>query len=569
MLSRRKFITTSTALLGGAAVGGAVVLSTRASATGSTLSIALQNTTTSSTVYAYITGQAIDSGNALFLLQADGHTPYYPASPGSTGSALGVNCAIPLGAPGSTTTVTVPHIAGGRIWFSIGSPITFLLNPGPALVEPSVTNAADPSIGVRWDFCEFTFNNAQLYANISYVDFVSIPVSMTLTDGAGAVQHVAGMPSNGLDTVCAGLNAQHAADGAGWNNLVVTAGGQNLRALSPNSGVVGNSSLFSGYFDSYVNQVWSKYSTSTLSVDTQASWGTVTGQVAGGLLTFNGVGSFAKPSAADIFSCSSGPFATTSPEMGALTARISAALNRSTLLSDPNQPDGEQPANYYTNPVTNHYSRIVHAANLDGRGYAFPYDDVVPTNGTDQSGAVFSGNPALLTIAVGGGTAASSSPSPSAVASASASASATAIAPSGGTVSAYSTIQAESYGSHNGTQTEACSDTGGGQDVGYIANGDWLGYPNVDFGSGGATQFKARVASGAAASVSGLVQVALDSPTAAPVGSFALGSTGGWQSWKTVPTNMSKVTGVHTVYLTFASGQPADFVNVNWFTFTS
>jgi hypothetical protein len=24
---------------------------------------------------------------------------------------------------------------------------------------------------------------------------------------------------------------------------------------------------------------------------------------------------------------------------------------------------------------------------------------------------------------------------------------------------------------------------------------------------------------------------------------------------------------VHTVYLTFASGQPADFVNVNWFTF--
>jgi hypothetical protein len=255
--------------------------------------------------------------------------------------------------------------------------------------------------------------------------------------------------------------------------------------------------------------------------------------------------------------------------MGALTARISAALNRSTLLSDPNQPDGEQPANYYTNPVTNHYSRIVHAANLDGRGYAFPYDDVVPTNGTDQSGAVFSGNPALLTIAVGGGTAASSSPSASASAVASASASASATAPSGGTVSAYSTIQAESYSSHNGTQTEACSDTGGGLDVGYIANGDWLGYPNVDFGTGGATQFKARVASGAAASVSGLVQVALDSPTAAPVGNFALGSTGGWQAWKTVPANIGKVTGKHTVYLTFASGQPADFVNVNWFTFTS
>ena len=27
------------------------------------------------------------------------------------------------------------------------------------------------------------------------------------------------------------------------------------------------------------------------------------------------------------------------------------------------------------------------------------------------------------------------------------------------------------------------------------------------------------------------------------------------------------MTGTHTVYLTFTSGQPADFVNVNWFTF--
>jgi hypothetical protein len=27
------------------------------------------------------------------------------------------------------------------------------------------------------------------------------------------------------------------------------------------------------------------------------------------------------------------------------------------------------------------------------------------------------------------------------------------------------------------------------------------------------------------------------------------------------------VTGVYTVYLTFTSGQPADFVNVNWLSF--
>src|ERR1700712_4868886 len=136
-----------------------------APATGATLSIALQNQTTSSTVYAYITGQALDRGNAWFLLSADGRTPYYPSSPASVGSPIQQNCAIALGAPGNTVTVTIPHIAGGRIWFSIDTPLIFLLNPGPALVEPSVTNTSDPNVNNNWGFAEFTFNSDQLYAN--------------------------------------------------------------------------------------------------------------------------------------------------------------------------------------------------------------------------------------------------------------------------------------------------------------------------------------------------------------------------------------------------------------------
>jgi hypothetical protein len=565
VINRRKLLSVSAVAIGGTALGvGAGALTSRASATTATLQIALQNTTTSNTVYAYVTGQAINNNNALMLLESDGRTVYYPASPSSTGAALGADCAIPLGGPGSTTTITIPQIAGGRIWFSIGSPITFLLNPGPGLVEPSVSNSSDPNIDIQWDFCEFTYNSSQIYANISYVDFVSIPISLSLTNSSGAVQSVSGMPTSGLNTVCSNLIAQNNADGAGWNKLIVTSNGANLRALSPNNGIVMDSSLFSGYFQPYVNQVWSQYSGESLTVDTQASWGSVSGKVSGGELTFAGVGSFAQPAAADIFSCSTGPFANASGEMGALIARISAAFNRTTLLIDSDQPDDENPANYYKNSITNHYARIVHAANLDGRGYAFPYDDVAPTGGADQSGFVADPNPTLLTVAVGGGTAtAGSGPT----ASPSASATATSGGGSGGTVSAYSTIQAASYNANNGTQTETTTDTGGGQDVGYIDNGCWLAYDNVAFGSTGANQFVARVASGAAAGVGGLVEVALDSPSATPVGSFSISSTGGWQSWQTVPANISLVTGTHTVYLVFSSGQPADFVNVHWFTF--
>ncbi|GGX00826.1 glycoside hydrolase family 16 protein [Streptomyces chartreusis] len=139
--------------------------------------------------------------------------------------------------------------------------------------------------------------------------------------------------------------------------------------------------------------------------------------------------------------------------------------------------------------------------------------------------------------------------------------------PPTGNRDAYSAIQAESYDSQGGVGTESTSDSGGGQNIASLANGDWALYRGVNFGSPAANQFVGRVASGAASGVSGLVEVRLDSRGNAPVGSFAVGSTGGWQSWRTVPANITGVTGTHDVYLTFSSGQPADFVNVNWFNF--
>ena len=65
-----------------------------------------------------------------------------------------------------------------------------------------------------------------------------------------------------------------------------------------------------------------------------------------------------------------------------------------------------------------------------------------------------------------------------------------------------------------------------GNQVAQLSNDDYLEYSNINFGSG-SSQFHARVASGAANGVSGLVEVVLDNPSNAPVGSFAVGNTGG------------------------------------------
>ncbi|KAK5110015.1 hypothetical protein LTR62_006382 [Meristemomyces frigidus] len=370
-----------------------------------TLQVALQNQTNSSTVYAYITGQAIQNNNALFLLQADARTPYYPPNPSQTGTKIGVNISIPLGAPGNTVTATIPEIAGGRIWFSVGAPLVFAVNPGPGLVEPSVFNPSDPNINTNFGFAEFTFNSSQVFANISYVDFVALPISLTLQDTSGHVQHVSGLPSNGLQTIANGLTAQTQKDGRRWSSLIVNnSSGQLLRILSPNSGILLNPSWFQPYWTDYINAVYSQYSSQPLTIDTQASFGNVTGTVnASNVLNYGAGGSFAKPSAADIFSCSTGPFATGSNgETNTIIPRLSAAFNRSTLLLSNNTPNGTTASQYYTNATTNHYARIVHAANLDGLGYAFPYDDVTPDGGAPQEGAVFSGAPVLMTLAVGG-----------------------------------------------------------------------------------------------------------------------------------------------------------------------
>ncbi|KAJ5632503.1 hypothetical protein N7490_008842 [Penicillium lividum] len=370
----------------------------------STLNFALVNNTGSDTVYAYITGLAIDNNNALFLLQADGQTAYYPTSPSSTITALAQNCAIPLGASGNTKTVTIPHLAGARLWFSLNAQLTFYLNPGPALVEPSSSNPSDPNYNIYWDFCEFTWNSAELFVNISMVDFFCLPIALALENTSGVTQTVKGLPSGALDTICTALQTQHNSDGAGWDQLIVTTGGANLRAVSPNTGITLSSSLFNTYYDSYVKQVWSKYTSDTLTVDTQASAGSLTATVSNNTLNFSSDSiSYTQPTSAAIFSNSSGTFAVSGDSTkDAITARLAAAFNRSTLLIDTNQPDGEVVADYYSNSITNHYARICHQTALDGRGYAFPYDDVGPSGGVDQSGSVSDGSPKLLTVTVGG-----------------------------------------------------------------------------------------------------------------------------------------------------------------------
>jgi len=127
-------------------------------------------------------------------------------------------------------------------------------------------------------------------------------------------------------------------------------------------------------------------------------------------------------------------------------------------------------------------------------------------------------------------------------------------------------IEAESFDAQSGVQTETTGDVGGGQNVGWLANGDWTRYDRVDFGAG-AGRVQARVAS--AVSTNDRLEIRLDDVQGPAVASITMPNTGGWQSWQTVTADLSEtVTGVHDVYLVVVN-DPAwqDVGNVNWLTF--
>lgn len=106
--------------------------------------------------------------------------------------------------------------------------------------------------------------------------------------------------------------------------------------------------------NTYTISVFSQYSSQQLTVNTQASFGNVSGEVGNNTLTFPDGVSFGRPTAGDIFSNSTGPFATGSnAEVNAIIPRLAAAWNRSTLLLSNSQPNGVQPSQYYQNATTN------------------------------------------------------------------------------------------------------------------------------------------------------------------------------------------------------------------------
>jgi hypothetical protein len=131
------------------------------------------------------------------------------------------------------------------------------------------------------------------------------------------------------------------------------------------------------------------------------------------------------------------------------------------------------------------------------------------------------------------------------------------------TIAAAQQIQASSYTEISNLQSEPCTDSDGGFDLGYAVDGSWLEYDNLDFRSG-VTAVDVRWAS---AGSGGTLEFHLDSTSGPMIAQGGLPVTGGWETWQTYPMTVSGAQGLHKLFVIFHGTGTSGLGNLNWFRF--
>jgi hypothetical protein len=345
----------------------------------------VNNSGRSGPVYIYDLGTNLATGQQGWA-DAGGGFHAWPAGGNPPTAAPDASIAGP--ANGGSVTIRIPKFSG-RVYFSYGQKLVFKLTTG-GLVQPAVQNPSDPNRNILFNWSEYTLNDAGIWINSTQVDMFSAPYAVSV--GTKTTGHLKPGGYTGF------FNALKGQPG-GWANLIQTApDGSILRALSPGHGIE-TGALPSTAMSDYVNRVWTRYSSSTLTVTPFADQPNTKyfGRVSGNVMNFTNsagqvVTSFQKPDANSIFGCFNLLDAPNDLVRGPISRTLCAGYNRATLLTSSNQPDLNA-ADFYVDTVCNQYARKIHAQMVDGKAYAFAFDDV----GNFES-LVNDGNPASATM---------------------------------------------------------------------------------------------------------------------------------------------------------------------------
>ncbi|MDJ0718119.1 MAG: beta-1,3-glucanase family protein, partial [Prochloraceae cyanobacterium] len=168
-----------------------------------------------------------------------------------------------------------------------------------------------------------------------------------------------------------------------FDSLIRTVDKTQLRILAPQK----DSTFDPAYFDPYIVQAWQQYQSQSLTLQplpyngaTYISTGSVDANNVFNFVTTPGntKHTIGKPTSTDVFGCA-GVFNPTGSGLeriidGDIKNQVSSALNRTILLNSDSSTWCDA-SKYYLNSITNYYAKILHELSINGKSYAFPYDD--------------------------------------------------------------------------------------------------------------------------------------------------------------------------------------------------
>ena len=298
-------------------------------------------------------------------------------------------------------SVTIPPINSARLMLSVGGPMYVQVNQDVngniGYAGANIDNPADPNINVTFDFMEMAIvPTTGFYGNTTRVDQFGFPVTLRL-QGLGGYDQTVGETA----TRASLISAWSSAVPAQFQSLA-QAPYSPYRIIAPAHASFGAGQANATYLDSYIQGLWSKYASQTLTFTDQQ--GTFTGHVVNGAFQFtDGQGTYTiarAPTTPEallgngVLNDATGQTPGTAgyDKQLQIQAQMCAAINRH-IVEDP--AHWSTPSYFYTSPA-NSYSKFWHDHSLNGLAYGFAYDDV-----GGFSSSLHTAAPTIATVTVG------------------------------------------------------------------------------------------------------------------------------------------------------------------------
>jgi hypothetical protein len=298
-------------------------------------------------------------------------------------------------------SVTIPPINSARLMLSVGTPMYIRVNQDVngniGYAGANIENPTDPNIDVTFDFVEMAIvPTTGFYGNTTRVDQFGFPVTLRLQGLGGFDQTV------GETATRASLISAWASSVPSQFQGLAQAPYSPYRIIAPAHASFNTGGANAHYLDAYIQGLWSKYATQTLTFTDQQ--GTFTGHVVNGQFQFtDGQGTYTIARAPTTTEALLGngvlndPTGQTPGTAGydkqlQIQAQMCAAINRH-IVENPAQ--WSTPSAFYASP-SNSYSKFWHDHSLNGLAYGFAYDDV-----GGFSSSLHTAAPTVATVTVG------------------------------------------------------------------------------------------------------------------------------------------------------------------------